>query len=149
MKSMLAISLLSIFSFMTFGCAQKYVVEDAKIQEDGVYRGVFIDGDSIQVNVEFELEDGVVKEASFRHLRRDDDYHLTAEEEPYRSVIKQYKEALEHLVGKDLEAHLKDLYEPENIVETDVDGYTSATLRSNKIVSAIRDALNRGVYSYP
>ena len=116
--------------------------------EDGTYRGIFADEDSIQVNVEFTLEDGVVTEASFRHLRRDDDYHLETEEEPYASVIQQYQEALDHLVGNDLQTHLPDLYEPENVVTTEVDGYTAATIRSNKIISAFRDGLNRGVYSY-
>ena len=148
MKLIPAIYLLAIFSLLTYSCKRAYVIEEAMAYENGVYRGVFIDGDSVQVNVEFELKDGVVQEASFRHLRRDDNYHLNAEEEPYRSVIRQYKEALDHLVGKDLETHLKDLYEPETIVTTEVDGYTAATLRSNKIISAIRDALNRGVYSY-
>lgn len=116
--------------------------------EDGTYRGIFADEDAIQVNVEFVLEDGVVTEASFRHLRRDDDYHLEADEEPYASVVQQYQEALDHLVGADLQDQLTDLYHPENIVTTQVDGYTAATLRSNKIISAIRDGLNRGVYSY-
>ncbi len=116
--------------------------------EDGTYRGVFIDGDSIQVNVEFTLENGRVADAGFRHLRRDDDYHLETDREPYRSVIAQYQEALDYLVGKELRQHLADLYRPEHIVTTEVDGYTAATIRSNKIISAIRDALNRGVYSY-
>lgn len=116
--------------------------------EDGTYRGIFADEDSIQVNVEFTLEDGVVTEASFRHLRRDDDYHLEAEEEPYASVVQQYHEALDHLIGNELQTHLTDLYNPEDIVTTEVDGYTAATIRSNKIISAVRDGLNRGVYSY-
>ena len=116
--------------------------------EDGTYRGIFADEDSIQVNVEFTLEDGVVTEASFRHLRRDDDYHLETEEEPYASVVQQYHDALDHLEGNDLQAHLTDLYEPEDVVTTEVDGYTAATVRSNKIISAVRDGLNRGVYSY-
>lgn len=116
--------------------------------ENGTYRGVFIDGDSIQINIELTLKDGIVEKASFRHLRRDENYNIDADEEPYSLIIKQYQEALDHLIGKDLKKHLRDLYNPENIVTTKVDGYTSATLRSNKIISAIRDALNRGVYSY-
>lgn len=116
--------------------------------EDGTYRGIFADRDRIQVNVEFTLAGGVVTRASFRHLRRDDNYFLGSEEEPYRSVVRQYSEALEHLVGKDLRAHLADLYRPGNIVRTEVDSYTSATIRSAKVISAVRDALNRGVYSY-
>ena len=116
--------------------------------EDGTYRGIFADGDSIQVNVEFTLAGGKVAKASYRHLRRDDDYFLGAEDEPYKSVVRQYTEALEYLVGKDIEEHLPDLYSPGEIVSTQVDGYTSATIRSSKIISAVRDGLNRGVYSY-
>ncbi len=122
--------------------------EGARHLEDGTYRGVFADGPDIQVNVQFTLRDGVVTDAGFRHLRRDDDYHLDAETEPYKSVVKQYKEALNHLVGKDISNSLSTLYQPEKIVSTEVDGYTSATIRSSKIISAVRDGLNRGVYSY-
>jgi len=122
--------------------------EGARYLEDGTYRGVFIDQDSIQVNVQFTLRDGVVTDAEFRHLRRDDNYHLETEEEPYKSVIRQYQEALDHLVGRDISGYLAALYHPEKIVSTEVDGYTSATIRSSKVISAVRDGLNRGVYSY-
>ena len=130
-----------IFSALWYGCSQY------PEHPDGSYRGVFIDGDAIQVNVEFELKDSVVQEASFRHLRRDENYNLDAREEPYQSVIAQYREALEYLVGKNIEEHIDDLYYPGEIVEKEVDGYTAATLRTNKVRSAIRDALNRGAYS--
>ncbi|KMQ50387.1 hypothetical protein CHISP_2750 [Chitinispirillum alkaliphilum] len=116
--------------------------------ENGTYRGVFIDRDVIQVNVEFTLEDDIVTNAEFRHLRRDDDYYLGTEEQPYASVVEMYVEALRYLEGKSIEENLADLYEPQYLVTTEVDGYTSATIRSNKIISAMRDALNRGVYSY-
>lgn len=149
MKSMLALTLLLMVPWMTGGCSRKAAVHQQRVHEDGIYRGVFIDGDAIQINVEFTLQDGVVQHASFRHLRRDEDYHLHAIEEPYRSVIQQYQEALNHLIGKEIETHLQDLYTPQKIVGTQVDGYTAATLRSNKIISAVRDGLNRGVYSYP
>ncbi len=119
-----------------------------RVYEDGSYRGIFADGDSIQVNIEFTLSGGVVTEAYFRHLRRDDNYFLGAVEEPYRSVIGQYLELPGYLVGKSLKDHLADLYHPENIITIEVDGYTSATVRSAKVISAVRDGLNRGVYSY-
>ncbi len=122
--------------------------EGARYLEDGTYRGVFADGPDVQVNVQFTLREGVVTDAEFRHLRRDDDYHLDTETKPYKSVVKQYKEALNHLVGKDISNSLSALYHPEEIVSTEVDGYTSATIRSSKIISAVRDGLNRGVYSY-
>lgn len=121
---------------------------EARAHEDGNYRGIFADGDAIQVNIEFTLRDGLVTDASFRHLRRDENYNLDATEEPYKLVVQQYHEALNHLVGKKLEDHLGDLYEPGSIVTVEVDGYSGATIRSNKLISAIRDALNRGPYSY-
>lgn len=122
--------------------------EEVTTHENGTYRGVFIDKDVIQVNVEFTLEEGVITAASFRHLRRDDDYFLETDSEPYKFVVTQYREALGYLIGKEIDKHLTDLYNPENVVATEVDGYTSATIRAQKIISAIRDGLNRGVYSY-
>lgn len=117
--------------------------------EDGTYRGGFMDEGSIQVNLEFTLENGVVTAASFRHLvGADPAYYLGVEEEPHRSVVQQYHDALQYLVGKPLLEHLPELHHPENIVQTEVDGYSAATIRSNKIASSIQDALNRGVYSY-
>jgi len=59
-----------------------------------------------------------------------------------------YEEALQHLVGKPLLDHLADLYDPGRIVSIDVDGYSGATIRSTKIISAVRDALNREPYQF-
>ncbi len=140
---------ISMMLFLILGALLSCIVEETEtVYEDGTYRGTFADLGFIQVNIQFTLEDNIITSAEFRHLRRDDDYHYDAEEEPYRSVVDQYKEALDYLVGKDINAHLEDLYHPENVVKAQVDGYTAATLRTNKIISAIRDALNRGVYSY-
>ena len=159
-----ALSLATLMLFFALGCPRAQPVEsaggvepapssldaraEARDHEDGTYRGIFADGPDIQVNVEFTLADGIVTEARFRHLRRDENYNLDADEEPYRSVVRQYHEALNHLVGKRLEDHLADLYRPGEIVVTEVDGYSGATIRSNKLISAIRDGLNRGVYAY-
>ena len=116
---------------------------------DATYRGAFIDEGMIQVNLQFTLVDGVVTEASFRHLvGTNPEYSLENQQEPYRSVVAQYEEALQHLVGKPLRDHLGDLYDPGRIVTLEVDGYTGATIRSTKIISAVRDALNRGPYQF-
>ncbi len=150
MKSIILVGVLAVFTFVVLGagCTETGGAPEAARYPDGTYRGAFIDGGDVQVNVQFVLENGVVTEAQFRHLMRDDDYHLDTEVEPYRSVVDQYRESLEYLIDKDLRTHLVDLYHPERTVITEVDGYSAATLRSNKILSAIRDALNRGVYSY-
>ena len=117
--------------------------------ENGTYRGSFIDSGLIQVSVEFTLEDGIVTEAEFRHLVGvEPQYDWTTDEEPYRSVMQQYEEALQYLVGKALASHLQNLHNPGPIVQTEVDGYSGATIRAIKIISAFRDALQRGVYRY-
>jgi len=141
--------LTGVFIFSRGGsCFSRGLVRSQEGFQDGTYRGTYVDTDSIQVALEFRLKDGIVTEFEFRYLKRDEDYFIGTEEEPYRSVIAQYQELVDHLVGRDLSERLSDLYYPEDIIQTSVDGYTSATVRSSKIISAIRDALNRGVYSY-
>ena len=128
---------------------QSFANLEAYAHEDGTYRGSFVDRGLIQVNLQFVLVDGVIREASYRHLQGiEPPYYMDNQEEPYKSVIRQYEEALQYLVGKPLSKHLVDLYEPRELVQTHVDGYTGATIRSAKIISSIRDALSRGVYRY-
>lgn len=127
------------------------VVEAVKTYSDGVYRGVFIDGAEMQVNVDFELKANQVVAAKYRYLfYKGIDYRKEATDVKIMEMNKQYTELLNYLVGKDIRTAVKDLYVPGNIVKTTaVDGVTGATLRSGKIISAINDALNRGVYSLP
>lgn len=113
---------------------------------DGIYRGVFIDRDEVQVNVQLELRNGVVEAASYRHLQYGGLFKLNAEQEPQRAVVRQFQELLDGLVGRRIDEALPDLFHPERLVKTEVDGFTAATVRGNKVHSAIRDALNRGVY---
>ncbi|TCO10383.1 hypothetical protein [Natronoflexus pectinivorans] len=115
---------------------------------DGTYRGGFYDLGAIQMNIQFILEDGIVKEAEFRHMWRDENYYMETETEPYKSVIAQYEEALQYLVGKKLSDHLEDLHEPGNVVSLEVDGYSAATLRTQKIIASIREAVIKGVYRF-
>ena len=141
-------ALAALAALIAWACATTLRFDDRYLFEDGTYRGIFADGDAIQVNVEFVLRDGRVESARFRHLRRDENFFLGTEREPFVSVVQQYEEALAYLVGKDLHRHLADLYTPEIAVTTEVDGYTGATIRSAKLISAVRDALGRGVYRY-
>ena len=62
-------------------------------------------------------------------------------------VTEQYNDLAAYLVGKDVSA-LQDLYFPANITK-DADTFTAATLRSSKLISAINDGLNRGLYALP
>lgn len=115
---------------------------------DGRYRGVFSDGGEMQVNVQFDLRDGQLSNIRYRHLAyRGDDYRRLDEDDDLYPVWVQHQQLIEGLEGQPLTA-IFALYEPERLAE-DIDGYSGATLRGNKVHSAFRDALNRGVYSWP
>lgn len=115
---------------------------------DGRYRGSFLDRGEMQVAVQFELRDGHLAALEYRHLAYGGvDYLALAEDAPLYPVTRQYRQVADYLTGKPLH-QLFDLYQPERVV-TDLDGYTGATLRTGKVISAIRDGLNRGVYQWP
>ncbi len=118
---------------------------DATGYDDGRYRGIYADRDLEQVGIQFEIEDNVFTDVSFRQLAHGgNDYRAMEEGEPMYALKQLYVEAAEYLVGKPLEA-VNDLYSPGDIID-DIDGFSSATIRANKIVSAINDGLNRGLY---
>ncbi len=127
--------------------------------EDGTYRGFFADRGDIQVVVELKLENNHVTSINFRQLFHRTggvpiDYRTETENEMIIGLRKQHDQLINHLVGKDIRKSLSDLYDPGSIVtdtvlkENGIDVFSGATLRSGKIISAIRDALNRGVYRY-
>lgn len=116
--------------------------------ENGTYRGAFLDSDEMQVNVQFKLEDNIIKSISFRHLQYKGINYLTSEAASIKGIKDQNQKLIDYLVGKDITESLKDLYRPGEIVTEKVDTFTGATLRASKIISAIRDGLNRGIYSY-
>ncbi len=116
---------------------------------DGRYRGSFYDGGEFNVALQFYLEDNVISDPSFRHLYYDGvDYLGAAYFQSVRELRDQHVEALEYLDGKHVSA-IDDLRNPGEIVtetEETIDGFSGATIRSSKIMSAMRDALNRGKY---
>ncbi|RCV91500.1 cytochrome b5 domain-containing protein [Billgrantia montanilacus] len=115
---------------------------------DGHYRGVFTDRGVIQVNITFDLRDGRFDSVDYRHLAyRGVDYLALEEGDEGYPVRVQYEQVAERLEGEPV-TRIFALYEPERMVD-DVDGYSGATLRGAKVISAIRDGLNRGVYSWP
>lgn len=117
--------------------------------ENGTYRGAFIDGGYMQVGVEFKLEDNIIKSIALKHLEYKGINYLKEEEnKTVVGVRGQYQKLADYLVGKDIRNSLSDLYDPGKIVTENVDALTGATLRSGKIISSVRDALNRGVYKY-
>lgn len=114
--------------------------------ENGIYRGIFEDGGIQQVSIQFELEDDVFQSVSFRHLfYKDTDYRKIEEGHEFYPVVLQHQQIIEYLEGKPVDA-IYELYSPENVVE-DIDGFTGATVRGSKIISAVRDGLNRGLYT--
>ena len=142
--------LVVLFAFSTIFILAACGVQETEVSyEDGRYRGIYLDRDEVQVVVQFDLEDNVVTGISFRWLAYNGTDYRSSEDDTILAIRDQHQEAIDYLVGKDLREALMDLYSPGDIGVSDVsDAFTGATIRSNKIVSAIRDALNRGVYSY-
>jgi uncharacterized protein with FMN-binding domain len=114
--------------------------------QDGTYRGVYGDSGDQQVSIQFKLEDGNVHDVSFRHLYYGGtDYRKLEEADPLYGILQQHQQLAEYLEGKPLNS-IADLHNPGEFIE-DVDVASGATMRSNKVYSAIRDGLNRGIYS--
>lgn len=123
----------------------EYVI-DLPAYQNGTYRGVYGDGGDQQVSVQFKVEDGNISEVTFRHLYYKDVIYTKLEEtDPLYGITAQYMQLAEYLEGKPLNA-IAELHNPGEFVD-DVDVATGATLRGNKAYSAIRDGLNRGIYS--
>lgn len=120
--------------------------KDIGSYEDGRYRGIYADRGTEQVGVQFDIEDNVFTSISFRQLFYGADVRQMGEGEPMYAVKQQFEQVADYLVGKPIEA-IYDLHTPGDFV-ADIDGFTGATLRANKLFSAIKDGLNRGVYSY-
>lgn len=125
--------------------------------EDGTYRGIFADSGEFQVSIQFKLTNNIVSAVSFRQLGYSGVNYRTSQDPKIVALRKQHEDLANYLEGKDIRESLKDLYTPGNIVDNvsvpkangeGVDVLTGATLRAGKIISAVRDALNRGVYSY-
>ena len=136
MKKLFILVTLIVVSAITFGATYS----------DGTYRGNFIDRDSnyngeVQVNVQFELENDIVKKVSIRMLNFKGQNYM--KDSKLKKVKDKYIAALNHLVGKKLENTMPDLYTPDKIP------MAGATVRGGKIRSAIQDGLNRGVYKLP
>ncbi len=112
---------------------------------DGEYRGAYLEDGGEQVSLVFEIRDGVFVSASYRTLTYKGVDHLDeAASKAVRDVRDQFEQLLRYLLGKPIDA-VNDLYQPGLIV-SDVDGFSGATIRAPKVISAIWDALNRHAY---
>ncbi|TVR68144.1 MAG: FMN-binding protein [Spirochaetaceae bacterium] len=113
---------------------------------DGRYRGIFGDGGEMQVSIQFDVENETFRNVSFRHLQyRGTSFRNLNEDNQFYPIFVQHQQIGEYLEGKPLSA-LADLYNPGDVIE-DIDTFSGATIRANKVVSAIQDGLNRGIYS--
>ena len=109
--------------------------------EDGRYRGHFAG----QVVVQFNVENGNIKGINFRKLNHiGNEYTKMKEGDPLYPIVKQHEQMKEYLEGKPLST-IFELYTPGHFID-DVDGFSGATVRGAKVLSAIMDGLNRGIY---
>ena len=112
---------------------------------DGTYRGVYMEDGGEQVALEFTIRDNCFTEIAYRTLQyRGEDYLAQDAGEPMSSIAGQFKALIDYLVGKEI-ASVNDLYRPCMIVP-DVDGFSGATIRAPKVISAIWDGLGRHAY---
>ena len=61
-----------------------------------------------------------------------------------RGIAGQFRALIDYLVGKDIACD-NDLYRPGEIAP-DIDGFSGATLRAPKVISAVWDGLSRHAY---
>ncbi|MDG5816886.1 hypothetical protein QA601_17445 [Chitinispirillales bacterium ANBcel5] len=134
----------ALLFFMVFGCGS--VDEHAVTFMDGTYRGAFFDRGVMEINVEFELKSDTLSDIRFRYLKYKGVDYLDDESEESVVVREQYRQLADYLRGENLSKTLEALHYPANIITKESDGLTVATIRSGKLISALRDALNRGVY---
>ncbi|WP_408955732.1 hypothetical protein [Natroniella sp. ANB-PHB2] len=156
-KYFMLLVILLVSTVVLVGCQGEEVAPEGEVEqfgyaasnfEDADYRGVFADGGDDQINIQFTLEDNIVVAASYRHLYYGGvDYLELEEDDQLYAITEQYEQVLDYLEGEDIREVLPELYDAENVVE-DIDTFTGATLRANKVISAARDALNRGAYRY-
>lgn len=105
--------------------------------KDGVYRGAYIFPN--EVTVQFTINGNIISNLEYLKLGLDDKDYL--KEETFKEIKEKYEAVIKHLEGKDIRVTLSELYLPEMLPET-VDG----SVEVGKIISAIHDAFNRGVY---
>ncbi len=117
----------------------------AESYPDGVYRGSYMEDGREEVALEFTLKDGRFAQIAYRALGYKGEDYL-AEDAPAaaRSIAGQFAALTDYLIGREVSA-VNDLYLPGEIVP-DVDGFSGATIRAPKVISAIWDALSRHAY---
>lgn len=130
--------------------AKPTAVLPGKLYLDGTYRGSFSDGGYEQVGIEFKLKQQQMTELKFYTLTYKGVDYLKATDAPTVQLKELYQLLANSLLNTNLSAQLEALYKPGTVVaamKPGVDATTGATLRSGKLISAVRDGLNRGPYA--
>ena len=117
----------------------------AEPYEDGTYRGSYMESHGEEIGIEFTIKDNCFTEISYRTLWYKRNDYLTADPEgPIGRIAGQFQALIDYLIGKPISS-VNDLYRPGEIAP-DVDGFSGATLRAPKVISAIWDGLGRHAY---
>lgn len=117
------------------------ILEDS--YADGMYKGAYQDGGVEQIAVKVKIENNHFVSVEYSELNYgDQDYLKEGATDTVRAIKNQYQQAADYLEGKKVSA-LAKLYDPKGIV-TDQDAVTGPTLRTNKLISAICNALSAG-----
>ena len=112
---------------------------------DGTYRGAYRESGGEEVALEFTIRDNHFVSVDYRTLQyKGEDYLSDTAGESARRIAGQFQALIDYLVGKEI-ASVNALYRPGEIA-ADVDGFSGATLRAPKVISAIWDGLNRHAY---
>ena len=112
---------------------------------NGVYRGSYMEDGGEEVALEFTLSDNSFASLNYRTLQyKGEDYLANDASDPAKRIVQQFETLLHYLEGKPVSA-VSDLYRPGEIAP-DVDGFSGATIRAPKVISAIWDALGRRAY---
>lgn len=151
----LIVCIAALFVAFSSGCTSPSVAESVPEAErsrlalssysDGIYRGFYIDGGIEQLSVEFALKDNAFVFVRYQSINYKDGNYLGENATNIQSqVASQFQEAATYLVGKPVDIIPEIL--DSDLVVSDRDAVTSATLRTGKLASALMDGLSRGVF---
>ena len=112
---------------------------------DGTYRGSYMEDGGEEVALEFGILDGCFTHVAYRTLQyKGEDYLSEEAPDAMKAVASQFEALIGYLLDKPVSA-VNDLYRPGEMVP-DVDGFSGATIRAPKVISAIWDGLGRRAY---
>ena len=98
-----------------------------------------------EVALEFTVVNNCFTDVVYRTLQyKGVDYLSEDAPQSVKDIASQFQELIDYLVGKPVSS-VSDLYRPGEIA-SDVDAFTSASLRAPKVISAIWDGLGRHAY---